>query len=120
PMTQAYKHHEKARRGDMTISLLVGISCSFWLSDVIFLLVIIRFTTVFGFYIIAQYSVNFAIAMFPIAIYFVLWYLQLRHDKMAADYSHTMRLNFVSATSLNVFFLFFFIASQNAAGILTR
>ncbi|HLT80856.1 MAG TPA: UbiA family prenyltransferase [Cyclobacteriaceae bacterium] len=120
PMTQVYQHHEDARRGDMTISRLVGISGTFWLSGVMFLLVLIGFTTFFGFYFSAQYSVIFAIAMFPMAIYFVLWYLQVRHDKMAADYSHTMRLNFVSATSLNVFFLFFFIASQNAAGILTR
>lgn len=113
PMTQVYQHGEDGRRGDLTISRLVGIPGTFHLSGTIFVLVLAGFAGFFGFFFSAQYSVIFAIAMFPMVVYFVMWYLQVRQHEMAADYDHTMRLNFVSATCLNVFFLFFFIDNQN-------
>ena len=113
PMTQVYQHGEDGRRGDMTISRLVGIPGTFHLSGAIFVIVFAGFASFFGIFFSAEYSVIFAIAMFPMVIYFVLWYLQVRHDALAADYDHTMRLNFVSATCLNVFFLFLFIDIQN-------
>jgi 1,4-dihydroxy-2-naphthoate octaprenyltransferase len=113
PMTQVYQHGEDGRRGDMTISRLVGIPGTFHLSGTIFTLVFVGFAGFFGFFFSVEYSVIFTIAMLPMAIYFVLWYLQVRHHETAADYDHTMRLNFVSATCLNVFFLFFFIDNQN-------
>ncbi|MFO7258356.1 MAG: UbiA family prenyltransferase [Bacteroidota bacterium] len=113
PMTQIYQHGEDGRRGDMTISRLVGIIATFHLAGTIFLLVFVGFASFFGFYFSAQYSVIFTIAMFPMAVYFVLWYMQVRQSEIAADYDHTMRLNFVSATCMNVFFLFFFFDNQN-------
>ncbi|MDV3309846.1 MAG: UbiA family prenyltransferase [Cyclobacteriaceae bacterium] len=113
PMTQVYQHGEDGRRGDMTISRLVGIPGTFHLSGVIFLFVFVGFAGFFGIFFSLQYSVIFTIAIFPTVIYFFLWYFQVRQHEMAADYDHTMRLNLVSATCLNVFFLFFFIDNQN-------
>src|SRR5690606_24627379 len=112
PMTQVYQHSEDARRGDMTISRLVGIIGTFHLAGTVFLLVFVGFAAFFGLYFSAEYSVIFTIAMFPIVVYFVLWYMQVRQSEIAADYDHTMRLNFVSATCMNVFFLFFYIDNQ--------
>jgi hypothetical protein len=113
PMTQIYQHGEDGRRGDMTISRLVGIAGTFHLAGTVFLLVLVGFAAFFGLYFSAQYSVIFVIAMFPIFVYFLLWYMQVRQSEIAADYDHTMRLNFVSATCMNVFFLFFYIDNQN-------
>lgn len=112
PMTQIYQHGEDARRGDLTISRWVGVRGTFKLTGAMFVLVFICFTWYFYVFFELRYSVLFGLAIFPIAIYFVHWMILSWKDATMADYDHTMRLNLVSATCLNVFFLFCLIHSQ--------
>src|SRR5690606_19167122 len=110
-----YQHREDARRGDLTISRMLGIQGTFKLTGVVFLLVFICFAWYFIFFFELLYSALFAIAILPVGIYFIHWILQIREDVRAADYDHTMRLNLVSATCMNVFFLFLLVDSHNLA-----
>ncbi|HLT72079.1 MAG TPA: UbiA family prenyltransferase [Cyclobacteriaceae bacterium] len=118
PMTQVYQHREDARRGDLTISRMLGIHGTFKLTGIVFLLVFICFAWYFIFFFELLYSALFVIAILPVAIYFIHWVFQVRRDARAADYDHTMRLNLVSATCLNVFFLFLLVDSHNLAQLL--
>ena len=118
PMTQVYQHREDARRGDMTISRLLTIRGTFKLTGIIFLLVFISYSWYFMSFFELKYSALFALAMFPVLAYFVHWVLQVWQDPTAADYGHAMRLNLVSATCLNVYFLFFMIESQHLTQLL--
>lgn len=118
PMTQVYQHAEDARRGDLTLSRLLTIPGTFKLAGAVFLLVFICFTWYFIAFFELRYSALFAIAIFPVMVYFIHWVLQVRENAQTADYDHAMRLNLVSATCLNVFFLFFLIDSHNLTQLL--
>lgn len=118
PMTQVYQHREDARRGDLTLSRMVGISGTFKLTGVVFAFVFLGFTWYFLSFFELRYGALFGLTVFPIVVYFVHWMLLVRKDVGAADYDHTMRLNLVSASCLNVFFVFFFLDSQNLLQLL--
>lgn len=112
PMTQVYQHSEDARRGDLTLSRRMGIRGTFKLAGAVFLMVFVCFAWYFMVFFTMKYSALFGIAVFPVIVYFTHWLLLVRQDAGAADYDHAMRMNTVSATCLNVFFLFFFIDSH--------
>ncbi len=110
PLTQVYQHGEDARRGDRTLSLLLGIKGTFVFSTLFFVLTASAFICYFvdkGQTSIAGY---YLAAMAPIALFFLIWMvLILREPKKYAIYSWAMGMNFISAISLNAFFIFYFL-----------
>ncbi len=52
---------------------------------------------------------GFLIALSPVVFFFNYWFYQIWKDETRADFSHSMKLNFISATCLNLFFIYFFI-----------
>jgi len=113
PMTQIYQHEEDAKRGDMTLSRMLGVLGTFYFVGVTFSVVMIGFVLYFYSFFSAKYAWIFLFVLFPIAAYFVFWFIRVYKDKSKADYSHTMWLNFISATCLNVFFLYLFLDSTH-------
>ena len=110
PLTQVYQHGEDARRGDRTLSLLLGIKGTFAFSALFFALTASTFvwyfvdkgqTPIVGYYLAA---------MAPIALFFLIWMgLILREPPKYATYSWAMGMNFLSAISLNAFFIYYFL-----------
>jgi len=109
PMTQVYQHEEDARRGDRTLSLMLGIRGTFYFTGSVFALVSAGFVAYFYYLLGAQYILPFLLAMSPVVLYFLWWMIQVLRDERQADYTHTMRLNFISATALNGFFIYLFL-----------
>jgi hypothetical protein len=115
PMTQIYQHEEDARRGDLTFSRMLGIKGTFYFVGGIFSVVMVGFILYFTAFFSTKYAWIFLAALFPIATYFLFWFIGAYKDKTKADYSHTMWLNFVSATCLNAFFIYLFLSSSQIA-----
>jgi 1,4-dihydroxy-2-naphthoate octaprenyltransferase len=113
PMTQIYQHEEDAERGDMTLSRRLGVLGTFYFVGATFTVVMIGFVLYFYFFFSGKYAWMFLLVLFPIAAYFVFWFVRVYQDKSKADYSHTMWLNFISATCLNAFFLYLFLDSTH-------
>jgi 1,4-dihydroxy-2-naphthoate octaprenyltransferase len=111
PMTQIYQHEEDAKRGDETLSLRLGIRGTFYFVGGIFTLATAGFVYYFMTYFNVHYALVFFIALVPVVVYFFYWFLQVYKDPSKADHSHTMRLNSISATCLNGFFLYLFLDS---------
>ncbi len=105
PMTQIYQHEEDRKRGDQTLSLRLGILGTFHFTATFFMLSVVLFFFYFAAYRSMEVAMCFAISLVPILAYFGYWYFRLRSDRTKADFDHTMRLNFISAFSLNAFFL---------------
>ncbi len=105
PMTQVYQHGEDARRGDMTLSRLLGIQGTFLFTLIVFAMANIGFWLYFKEFYSIEYSLLFQVFLTPVLIYFLLWYNKVQHDIRKADFRHTMRLNLISAFCLNSFFL---------------
>jgi hypothetical protein len=112
PMTQIYQHEEDARRGDMTMSRLLGIKGTFIFTASIFLFVTIAFFFYFRgiqIYDFPAFAV-YLLVMSPVLIYFNLWFLKVLKNENQADFHHTMRLNMLGSVCLNLFFILLLIS----------
>jgi 4-hydroxybenzoate polyprenyltransferase len=101
PLTQVYQHDEDARRGDMTMSRLLGIRGTFL--NAVFWLVLsgLGFLVNFG----VSYSFLLLIIMFsPLLAFFNWWMWQVWKDETKANFKNTMLLNLLAGVCLNIFF----------------
>ncbi|MEI7581062.1 UbiA family prenyltransferase [Runella sp.] len=97
PLTQVYQHEEDARRGDMTMSRLLGIrgtflNAVFWLG-----LSGVGFLVYFGFTFVI-------ILLSPLLGFFGWWMLQVWKDESKANFKNTMWLNLLAGVCLTIFF----------------
>lgn len=113
PMTQVYQHEEDTSRGDKTLSVLLGIRGTFYFTAIVFAVAATLFTYYFVVFYQIKYAVAFFFALAPVLGYFVFWFLKVFNNPLFANHSYTMRLNFISATCLNVFFIYFFLDSTH-------
>ncbi|WP_276368368.1 UbiA family prenyltransferase [Chryseolinea sp. H1M3-3] len=113
PMTQIYQHDEDEKRGDLTLSRSLGIRGTFYFVGATFSIVTVGFVLYFFTFFSVKYVVVFFAALFPVIVYFFIWFFLVFRDETKADYRHTMWLNFISATCLNIFFLYLFLDSTH-------
>lgn len=113
PMTQIYQHEEDGKRGDETFSRMLGIRGTFYFVAGVFALVTLGFVFYFNTYFSSRYALIFLAALSPVVLYFSYWFLISLRDESKVDYSHTMLLNFISATSLNFFFVYVFLYANH-------
>lgn len=101
PLTQVYQHEEDARRGDLTMSRVLGVrntflNAVFWLG-----LSAVGFLIYFGFTL----DLLLLIAMLsPLLGFFAWWMLQVWKDESKANFKNTMWLNLLAGICLNIFF----------------
>jgi len=113
PMTQIYQHEEDGKRGDETLSRILGIRGTFYFVAGVFGLVSVGFALYFNAFFSLKYAIIFLAALTPVMFYFFYWFLLALRNESRVDYSHTMWLNFISATSLNFFFVYVFLYANN-------
>ena len=103
PMTQVYQHEEDARRGDITLSLKLGVKGTFIFTGVVF-----AAASLFYWFYLNQFSSiaswTFIGSMLPVIGFFNWWFFLVLKDEIKANFTHTMRLNLISSLCLNVFF----------------
>lgn len=105
PMTQVYQHDEDEKRGDMTISRYLGILGTFYFTAALFTIAAGGFVTYFILFDSVTISVIFVAILSPVLVFFFYWFFKVKKDRNQANYENTMRLNFISSTVFNVFFL---------------
>ncbi|AYA38661.1 prenyltransferase [Hymenobacter oligotrophus] len=105
PLTQVYQHQEDARRGDRTLSLLLGVRGTFVFAGLGLLAGAVVLGTAYlgrrelGFLLV------FAVATLPVVALFGRWVWQVWRNSAAADFRRTMRMNQVSSVCLSVAFV---------------
>jgi 1,4-dihydroxy-2-naphthoate octaprenyltransferase len=110
PMTQIYQHEEDTKHGDRTLSIMLGIRGTFFFVQAVFGMAVIGFVLYFNFFYSSNYSYAFLIALAPVLLFFSTWFYTVWRDETKANYSNTMRLNFISAICLNAFFIYLFFS----------
>jgi len=106
PMTQIYQHNDDYERGDITISYKLGIFGTFHFTAIFFALASLCFY-LYYWNTRGMFLANlFIFFMIPTVTFFAYWYLQSIKNVAAVTFQNTMRLNFISSLSLNLFFLF--------------
>ena len=113
PMTQIYQHEEDAKHGDKTMSMFLGIRGTFIFVQLVFALATLGFIFYFNSFFSSKFSFTFLLSLMPVVLFFIIWFYQVWSDNSKADHSRTMWLNFISATCLNSFFFYFFLANSH-------
>jgi len=109
PMTQIYQHEEDSKRGDITLSIRLGIKGTFYFTGAFFTIAAGAFLWYFNEFLKPEYGFTFVLALLPVLIFFSIWFFRVQENPAKADYTHTMRLNLISSTFLNLFFLWLFL-----------
>ena len=105
PLTQIYQHKQDLEDGVQTISYKLGYTGTF-----IFCATIYAFAWCF----MAQFFISTgqknkllvtSIFFVPIIVYFIGWFIKVRKDIAAADFKHTMKMNWLAAICTNIAFI---------------
>ncbi|QHT65596.1 UbiA family prenyltransferase [Rhodocytophaga rosea] len=109
PMTQVYQHAEDARRGDMTLSRLLGIRGTFIFTAIVFMSSVAGYFYYFYTYYAPFHFLLFVVCLSPGLVFFLLWFYRVLKNNSAANFRSTMRLNQLTATGMNAFFVLFWV-----------
>jgi 1,4-dihydroxy-2-naphthoate octaprenyltransferase len=113
PMTQIYQHEEDAKHGDKTMSILLGIKGTFYFAMIFFSIASLGFF----FYFLSYYTINisliFLVALAPVILFFMFWFVQALRDESKVNFGYTMWLNFISALCLNGFFAWLWLETSH-------
>ena len=113
PMTQVYQHEEDARRGDRTISLMLGIKGTFLFVLIIFTLAAAGYVGSFYSFFELRFGIAFLLSLSPVVVFFLIWLFLVLKNPAKANFFYTMWLNFLSALCLNGFFVWFFLENTH-------
>lgn len=112
PVTQIYQHDEDARRGDLTLSRLLGIRGTFLFVAGFFALAATGFCVLFA----GRYWSGIPLAAWYLAFlvpgigYFLVWLRRAWPDARQADFQSTMTLTLLGTQGLNLFFAFLLVS----------
>ncbi len=104
PLTQIYQHEEDSKRGDFTLSLMLGYKGSFIFSGIVFAAGIVL--SFFYWHNLGEMK-NFYIFLacsFPIFLFFNYWFFRVIKTVSAANYKNAMLMNFISAAFMLLYF----------------
>ena len=105
PMTQIYQHGEDARRGDHTLSLMLGVKGTFVFTTTAFVVANVAFWIYFLEFHSLWMGLLFQLLLLPVLLYFLRWLMQVFNNESAVSFKQAMYLNTLSAFSLNLFFV---------------
>lgn len=107
PMTQVYQHEEDTRRGDLTLSRLLGIRGTFLFAAGFFITAAAGFYTFFleEYWGALPVSLLFLGFLLPGIMYFLRWLWRVWQDTRQADFQSAMTLTVLGSQGLNLFFL---------------
>jgi 1,4-dihydroxy-2-naphthoate octaprenyltransferase len=108
PMTQVYQHDEDQKRGDVTLSFVLGVKGTFLFTAGMFLVATLGFFAYFKVFFELKVFFWFLAFMAPILLYFNWWFLNVLKRPGKADFTHTMNLNMISSVCLGAFFILLF------------
>ena len=104
PLTQVYQHEADKAAGDITISYKLGIRGTFIFCGLMFAIANALLYFYFSSIQKTAYFILFQAFLFPVVVFFIRWFLKVLKDAKQASFKNTMRMNFIAATCMNLFF----------------
>ena len=105
PLTQIYQHKQDKEDGVLTLSSMLGYRGTFIFTGVIYFLAM----GVLGYYLISSLQQNnfFILQIFfiPVLVYFLWWFGKVIKNTAAANFTNTMRMNFLASICTNAAFI---------------
>lgn len=104
PLTQVYQHGEDSRRGDITISILLGYKGSFIFSGALFGTGILLSFFYWQAHNMMDYFYFFLLCSAPVFVFFNYWFYKVGQSTTNANYKNAMLMNFISAGCMLLYF----------------
>ena len=109
PLTQIYQHKQDIEDGVSTISYKLGYDGTFIFCAIVYMLAWVFMAQFF----IRNEQLNqllmIGIFFIPVIVYFIRWFVMVHKDHKQANFSNTMRMNWLAATCTNISFLILLI-----------
>jgi len=105
PLTQIYQHRQDLADGVETISYKLGYTGTFVFCAIVYTL---AWSFMAQFFISKKETDKLwvvSILFIPVIVYFTKWFVAVRKNNQAADFSHTMRMNWIAAACTNIAFI---------------
>jgi 4-hydroxybenzoate polyprenyltransferase len=105
PLTQVYQHREDKERGDITLSLILGIKGTFLFAAFFIALGTVLLLALY--FLEERYAAMFIfpLASLPVFFYFNYWKTKAFKDSSQVNYENTMKMNKTSSLSLSAAFI---------------
>ena len=104
PLTQVYQHDEDMKRGDKTLSLLLGVRGSFWFSAAIFIIAALLMWTYWYRIEMTNNFWLFLLFMIPVLLFFCTWFIKVYKDPKEANFRNMSRMTFLSGGMMLLYF----------------
>ena len=104
PLTQVYQHEEDSKRGDKTLSLILGIRGSFYFSACLFLLSGILLYTYWNRLELIRNFGLFLIVSAPVFVLFLNWFAKIYRDPANANFKNMSRMTLLSGIMMLIYF----------------
>jgi 1,4-dihydroxy-2-naphthoate octaprenyltransferase len=104
PITQVYQHDEDRKRGDVTLSLVLGVKGSFLFSAVMFIISGILLWTYWQRLEMINNFWLFLILVLPAILFFCSWFLKVLKDPSEANFKNMSRMTLLSGGMMVVYF----------------
>lgn len=105
PLTQVYQHRQDADDGVKTISYKLGYKGTFLFSSLLYFLAFLFMAQFFIQKNEAGKLIVTGIFFLPVVVYFIKWFMEVAKDESAADFRHTMKMNWIAASCTNIAFI---------------
>jgi 1,4-dihydroxy-2-naphthoate polyprenyltransferase len=105
PLTQIYQHRQDLADGVKTISYKLGYKGTFLFCAIVYTL---AWSFMAQFFISKKETDKLwivSILLLPVIVYFTKWFLAVKKNNQAADFSHAMRMNWIAAACTNIAFI---------------
>jgi 1,4-dihydroxy-2-naphthoate octaprenyltransferase len=103
-LTQVYQHEEDSRRGDRTLSLMLGYKGSFIFSGVMFGLGALLLFLYWNSAGLLSHFYLFLLCAAPTFLFFNYWFYKVNQHTGNANYKNAMLMNFISAGCMLLYF----------------
>lgn len=104
PLTQVYQHEEDSKRGDKTLSLILGIRGSFYFSASLFLLSgILLFAYWYRLELLNNFWL-FLILSSPVFTLFINWFIKVYRNPANANFKNMTRMTLLSGLLMLIYF----------------
>jgi 1,4-dihydroxy-2-naphthoate octaprenyltransferase len=105
PLTQVYQHKEDAKRGDKTLSMLLGVNGTFIFAALLFVsAAVLMFIYWFRLNALENFWL-FLGFIIPVLGVFLSWIFKLMRDKSQANFKNMSKMTMVSGAAMLVYFL---------------
>ena len=104
PLTQVYQQEEDSKRGDKTLSIVLGIRGSFWFAGTLFVLAVLL---LFIYWYRLEMMRNFwlfLIFVLPVFVVFLNWFTKVYHDPNQANFKNMTRMTLTSGFLMLLYF----------------